>query len=203
MLRDWRRLFPDPADEQVFREVVAAYSAPSRHYHNIKHIRDCLELLGECTPELQYPRETEIAIWFHDVVYDPTRSDNEAHSADLAEDRLREMGEAELPIGTVRALILDTRHAAPPSSPDGAHVSDIDLSILGRPPAVFDAYDTVIRLEYSHVPEKQYRAGRTAVLRSFLDRDSIYSTHRWRARFEAAARENLRRAIARLAEAPN
>jgi len=146
------------------------------------------------------------AIWFHDIVYDATRSDNEAASADLAEKLLREMGrgagidEAETTsfIATVRGLIMDTRHAATPASLDGQYLVDIDLAILGQAAERFDAYEQAIRLEYAHVPEEAFRAGRAGVLRKFLERPAIYHTELFRQKYEAAARGNIARSIAAL-----
>ena len=67
-------------------ELIAAYAAPNRHYHNLAHIEDCLDKLARIDGLSATEREilTE-AIWWHDVVYDPRRSDNEELSAQLAE----------------------------------------------------------------------------------------------------------------------
>jgi predicted metal-dependent HD superfamily phosphohydrolase len=96
----------------------------------------------------------------------------------------------------VEALILATRHTERPTTRDAALLVDADLAILGQPPDVFDVYDGQIRAEYSWVPESEYVAGREAVLRRFLDRDSIFTTEVFRARYETQARENLARALA-------
>ena len=77
-------------------------------------------------------------------------------------------------------------------------MSDIDLAILGQSPDLFGAYDRGIREEYSWVPEDDYRKGRIAVLQSFLERKSIYSTDYFRSEYEEKARKNLCRAILRL-----
>jgi predicted metal-dependent HD superfamily phosphohydrolase len=195
MLARWQRLFDDPV---VAAELIDAYSAPSRHYHNLAHIRDCLDQSDSVFNQLEDPRALAAAIWFHDVIYDPTRPDNEARSADLADQHLRAMQQPEEFIAKVHDLILDTRHTAPPTTQDGAYMVDIDLSILGRDPETFDAYDRAIRQEYIHVPEEAYRTGRAKVLRSFLSREFLYHTPTFRARYESPARANLARTIAQL-----
>jgi predicted metal-dependent HD superfamily phosphohydrolase len=48
------------------------------------------------------------------------------------------------------------------------------------------------------VPEADYRAGRTAILRRFLNRPAIYSTPLLFERYEQQARSNLQRAVAAL-----
>lgn len=182
----------------IYAELQAAYNAPTRHYHNLHHVLQCLRTLDEVQNQCTDPTAVEAAIWFHDAVYDPTRPDNEARSADLAERHLRALGAPEPFVVTVHDLILDTRHSAPPTTPDGQILVDIDLSILGRPAVIYDAYDRAIRREYAHVPEDAYRTGRATVLRSFLARPSIYVTQTFQDQYELRARENLKRSLTKL-----
>ena len=99
----------------------------------------------------------------------------------------------------VRAHVLATRHDDAPPPGDSALVVDIDLSILGREPAVFDAFDRAIRKEYAWVPGFLYRQKRRQLLQHLLDRPVLYATPALRDRFEAPARANLERALGRLA----
>jgi predicted metal-dependent HD superfamily phosphohydrolase len=184
--------------DAIFERLFGAYTAPTRHYHNASHISDCLQLADKFRDHFTDRRAVATALFFHDAVYDPARSDNEARSADLADQDLRAMNEPEEVIARVHHLILDTRHTAPPTTPDGQYLADIDLSILGRDTETFDAYDRAIRLEYAHVPDEAYRTGRAAVLRSFLARETIYHTPQFRDQYEQMARTNLARAIANL-----
>jgi predicted metal-dependent HD superfamily phosphohydrolase len=182
----------------VWSELAEAYDGAGRHYHDLRHVLHCLRTLDEVRGECEVADAIEAAIWFHDAVYDATRPDNEARSADLAERQLRAMGAAEAFVVKVHDLILDTRHTAAPTASDGRWLVDIDLSILGAPAEDYDAYDRAIRLEYAHVPEAAYRVGRASVLRSFLARPAIYLTDYFRKRYEGAARENLARSIREL-----
>lgn len=122
------------------------------------------------------PLAVEAALLFHDYEYNPARNDNEERSAEEAGMALRAIGWPQARIDAVRGLIVATKHAAAPATPDEAVVADVDLSILGKPPQAFDAYERAIRKEYAHVPDDAFRAGRAAVLRSFLSRPRIYST---------------------------
>ncbi len=60
---------------------------------------------------------------------------------------------------------------------------------------VYDDFERQIREEYAAVPESPFRAGRRAVLESFLTRSAIYRTPELRSRRESLARANLSRAI--------
>ena len=199
---DWHRLWHGlgraEGDEALFDRLVAAWSEPQRHYHTLQHLRECLALLDDVRPQAVHPAEVELALWFHDAYYEPTRHDNEARSADWARDAMRAAGADEAAAARVHALVMDTVHAQPPATPDAQLLVDIDLAILGAPPQRFDESDAQIRREYAHVNEDDWRQGRAGVLRGFLDRPSIYSTPAFRAAREAQARANLQRALDRL-----
>ena len=201
MRRRWETLLrrtklSDPGNG-VLTDLLAAYREPQRHYHNLEHIRECLDLVTLVPSSA----EIEIAIWFHDAVYDPLVKDNEQRSANLAVAALRRMGAAGDLIADVSGLILDTCHTAPPASPAGQYLVDIDLSILGAERPRFDAFEHGIRMEYARVPDDAFRAGRSAILRSFLQRPAIYHTAPFGDRFELPARRNLEYALQRLAAA--
>ncbi|MBX6367733.1 MAG: hypothetical protein IRZ04_07110, partial [Rhodospirillales bacterium] len=137
----------------------------------------------------------ELALAWHDAVYDPRASDNEEKSAALFRAAAtRHRLEPRL-AADVERLILRTKTHLAGSRPDEQIMIDIDLSILGAAPDVFDAYDRSIRREYAHVPEAEWRERRTAVLRRFLLRDPLFTTRFFRERYEAQARDNLARAV--------
>ncbi len=144
----------------------------------------------------------EFALWFHDAIYDPRGSDNEARSARLAEHVLAAAGLSPAIVARVAACIRVTEHRGEPAAPDEALVLDVDLSILGQDEATFDAYERQVREEYNWVPEAQFRSARTDVLRRFLERRHIYNTDHFRRRYEARARENLAHSIAALSQRP-
>jgi predicted metal-dependent HD superfamily phosphohydrolase len=198
----WERAFGPVVEPGPFGEVVTAYRAPGRHYHDLRHVHHCLKEAQRVSDRLVDPTTVIAAIFYHDAVYDPTRADNEARSADLAERELRAMGKSEGFIAEVRDLIMDTRHEVSPESNDGQYLVDIDLAILGADPAEFDEYERAIRREYAHVPEAGFRAGRATVLQSFIDRPRIYGTDVFYARYERAARANLARSLAALGAPP-
>jgi predicted metal-dependent HD superfamily phosphohydrolase len=176
-------------------ELVAAYTAPGRHYHNLAHIEDCLGALARV--DHLSPLEREIlsaAIWWHDVVYDATRADNEELSAQLAEQHVRE----DLRQEVGRLIRLTKTHDVQPDDRLGAILISIDLSILGAEPTRYDAYAAAIRQEFIHVPEGDYRAGRARVLSQFAARPVIFPDAAFAARYDRQARENLARELASL-----
>jgi predicted metal-dependent HD superfamily phosphohydrolase len=179
----------------TYTTLDAAYSEPHRAYHTWTHIVECLDVWERCGEEADDPSELELAVWLHDAVYRPLRSDNEARSAELALELLSACPSARVRPGRVRDLILATRHPSPPASPDEALIQDVDLHVLGAPPARYREYERQIRREYRMVPNAPFRKERARLLRSLLASEHVFRTPWFRDRFESAARANLTAAI--------
>lgn len=171
------------------------YDHPQRAYHNLSHIADCLRQFDQCVELAQDPETLEMAIWFHDVIYDPHSTENELKSAEMAAVFLSStsLGPA------VHELILATCHRNEPLEGDAALIADIDLSILGSAPSIYRRYAAAIRNEYSFVPDDQYAAGRTKILSGFLKRPQLFSGPSFREALESNARINLQTEIDLLA----
>ena len=182
-------------------ELADVYSQPHRHYHTLTHIEHCIGELNCVWWYAVHLEELKWALIFHDAVYDPTRHDNEARSADWAGRIMTEFGRPEEEQRRVRELIMATAHTAEPHTGDRALMCDIDLSILAAEEGVFDEYDRAIRAEYEFVPEARYREARAEILRGFLRRKRLFHTALYREHHEARARANLERALARLCPA--
>ena len=194
----WRDLrLPPPADDTL-AHLLAQWAQPRRRYHTLQHLRECLALFDEHRAQARHPGEVALAVWFHDAVYDTSRHDNEAASADWAARVLAQAGAAAEVVERVRALIMATRHSQAPVTADECLLVDVDLAILGAAPSRFAEYERQIRDEYGFVPEALFREKRGEILRGFLDRPALFATPELSDRFEAAARANLAQAIATL-----
>lgn len=185
--------------EAVLAELVGRYSEPHRAYHNLDHIRDCLAQLALGAGLMERTAEVEIAIWFHDAIYDPRRTDNEEQSAQWMEQVLAAAGVPDETIIRIVNMIRLTDHQEAVGeeaiSNDAAVLCDADLAILGAEPERFDHYDRQIREEYAWVPELVYKKKRGEVLAGFLRRPRIYRTRPFFERYEAQARQNLERVL--------
>jgi predicted metal-dependent HD superfamily phosphohydrolase len=185
--------------QPVLDSLLRGWTEPHRRYHGLDHLRDCLARLDEF-PAVGEPRDlAEAALWYHDLVYRPGASDNEARSAELARAALVEGGAPQSRADEVARLVRLTDHVAPPEDPVGELVCDVDLSILGRPEGEFEEYERRIRAEYHQVSDPLYRAGRARVLAQLLSRDPLFRTDYFRRRYEDSARHNLRRSLDSLA----
>jgi predicted metal-dependent HD superfamily phosphohydrolase len=199
----WRTLWQSiPAaggDPRVWFDLLSAhYAEPHRHYHTARHIAECLAELDASRRFAADAVAVELALWFHDAIYDTHAADNEDKSADLAGQCLEAARAGAALKSAVRDLVLVTRtHAARPESDSGLLI-DIDLSILGKDEARFWEYEAQIREEYRWVSDENFASGRAAILERFLSRDRLYVTEFFFQRYENQARSNLRASLARL-----
>jgi predicted metal-dependent HD superfamily phosphohydrolase len=194
----WRELGAVMVDELLFHQLVASYSEPHRKYHTVQHLEECLAQFDRVCAEAERPAEVELALWFHDAIYDTIRKDNEARSAEWARESALAGGLSSEQATRVYELILVTMHDAVPADRDAIVLVDVDLSILGADAARFDEYELQIREEYKWVPGPLYRKARRQILRGFLERERIYSTEYFSGAHEGRARANIARSLERL-----
>jgi predicted metal-dependent HD superfamily phosphohydrolase len=161
----------------------------------MRHILHCFDEMACVRHLAAHPDAMEMALWYHDAIYDTHATDNEAQSATLAAHRLRDASVPETFVQMVVRLIMATQHHAGAEDLDTRLLVDIDLAILGQPVHLFDVYEQHIRQEYAWVPHEAFLKGRTKILRAFLHRSTIYATDHFRQRYEAQARVNIARSL--------
>ena len=106
-------------------------------------------------------------------------------------------------VEVARLVRLTATHRPAAGDADGAVLCDADLAVLAREDPRYRAYAADVRREYAHVPDDAFAAGRGAVLRRFLAHERIFTTDHGRLHWEPAARRNLSRELAELAEVPD
>jgi predicted metal-dependent HD superfamily phosphohydrolase len=192
----WQRLGLVGDGLAWYERLSAAYSEPQRAYHSLQHLEECLQVFDQakksglmCAPDF-----IEMALWFHDGVYDPRSSENERLSARMA---IEAFGDDTQAAREVERLIMLTKSHQPVDHPDDAWIIDIDLAIFAQEPKRGMEYERQIRAEYAWVPKDVYREKRVEILRGFLNRAQIYQTAWAQSRFEADARLNLQLLIRR------
>ncbi len=188
--RCWSGIGASGDGEVLRHDLITAWNEPQRKYHTEQHLCECLALFEEFQHLAANPHKVELAIWFHDAVYDVKAKDNELKSAEWARTALEEAGVSKEKSQRVYELIMASEHSAMDTL-DTRLLVDIDLAILGSSPKRFAEYDGQVRAEYSYVPGFLYRRKRKQILQSFLKRNSIYQTPDLKLRFELQARRNL------------
>lgn len=207
----WQRFgIESPDVEAAGKSLFAAYGGPSRFYHDLQHLEDVLWYLDwaktalmttseliELAPgqRVKMFGEVELALWYHDAVYDPKAKDNEEKSRDWFLRSSQKFGlPADVSENVAQLIELTAHHKNAKSLPE-CIMADCDLSILGTEPEKFRAYDQNIRREYAHVPAAAYKQGRRKVLQGFLDQPQIFKTRAFFQYYEGQARKNLRSAL--------
>jgi len=185
---------------ELTTRLAAMYGEPHRRYHTLAHVEALQRWLQHWHALAREPQLIDAAIWFHDAVYDPQRSDNEQRSAELVRVELAAIDWPHDEIERVAALVLATQHHdADADDADAWLFLDLDLSVLAQSASNYAHYSAAVRAEYAWVDEARFRAGRSAVLRSFIERDAIYRTPALHAAWEPAARANLLAELSALA----
>ena len=182
---------------EEFQKLKVAYSGKHRAYHTIQHVSECLEKLdwarskgySENLPQI------EMALWYHDAVYNPRSKNNECDSADLCRKFLNQAGVNTRQLEAIYKIIMVTQHTSIPGTPSEQLVVDIDLAILGADEKRFAEYEAQIRQEYNWVPWFLYKKKRREVLQSFLQRQRIFSTNIFYEAYEEQARSNILNSI--------
>lgn len=180
---------------RLFEEIERKYTAGSRHYHNLQHIAALLQFCEVYAGELKDPDVVAFAVYYHDIVYNVLRKDNESRSAQLAVKRLQALQVPAEKIEQVKLYIEATQSHAVTAAV--THVGDLqlfldfDMSILGAPREMYEAYTRLVRREYRIYPDKLYYAGRKQFLQHCLQTGHIFQTPVFREKYEAVARENM------------
>src|SRR5688500_10382350 len=86
--------------DNLWIEVERSYSSKKRHYHNLFHL---YHLLGQLLSVREFITNWDavlFALYYHDVVYDVLKKNNEEKSALLAEKRLTAL---QIPRGSIES----------------------------------------------------------------------------------------------------
>ncbi len=186
----WAALAGDsPTSRTEWAALVAAWSEPHRRYHDLAHLAVVLGLVAELGGAAD-PDAVRLAAWYHDVVYDPERRDNEEISARRARAGLRGLVDDQRVAEVERLVLLTAGHDAAPDDVDGALLCDADLAVLAAPAASYAAYASAVRAEYGHLSDAEFTAGRIAVLEHLLSLPALYRTAAAQP-WTATARANL------------
>ena len=185
---------PDLAND-LWNEIGKNYSKSNRHYHTLGHLENLWSELNGVRDRIKDWNTILFTLFYHDVIYNPLKSNNEEKSAGLAEKRLKSLSVPTETIHHCRNQILATKQHLPDPDHDTNYFTDADLSILGQSWDVYEKYAANVRKEYSIYPDLIYNPGRKKVLRHFLEMDRIFKTEYFFNKYETAAKHNLQEEI--------
>ena len=203
----WAELAGDsPTSRTEWAAVVAAWSEPHRRYHDLAHLAAVLGLVGALAGAAADPDAVRLAAWYHDIAYEPERTDNEQVSAARARVGLRGLVPDERVDEVERLVLLTAGHDPAPDDANGAVLCDADLAVLAGPPDAYAVYASAVREEYRHLSDDEFTAGRIAVLEHLLALPALYRTpeaaHQWAERATANLTAELALLRGRASSAP-
>ena len=181
----------------VFDEIDVLYREPHRRYHTAAHVEHCLRQFDLAADRMDEPDVVEMALWFHDAIYDIPGKENELRSAELFAAKADGRGSEQFR-SVVHRLIMATTHRAPPETLDESFIVDIDLSSFGLPWEEFLRDSRAVRAEFPHVSDAEFYPKQKKFLESLVAGPEFCFTEFFRDRHETRARENIERLCARL-----
>lgn len=184
--------------------IIPRYTEQHRHYHTLEHIAYMLHQLDLVPNDPHIDRDSiELAIFFHDIVYDVSASgqhgDNERASAEMFVQFCREVSPtlSDTAARRVERYILQTMDHMQCTERDDLGLLlflDLDLSILGDEWDRYDLYARQVQREYSPIfDDQQFRVGRLRFLESMKRAPTLYFTPHGRTLWEDRARDNMQR----------
>ena len=191
----------------LWQGIAVRYNESQRAYHSLQHIQQLFGQFEQIKHHLNEPHIIALALFYHDVIYEPTCVDNELKSAEYAVEALSSYLTAEQ-CQYIYALIMMTashqiddidKNLDKAKESDAAYLLDMDLSILGASWPEYEQYAQAVRQEYAHISNIDYRVGRIAVLKGLLAHPTLYLSGYYYARLEEQARQNIKREIILLA----
>jgi predicted metal-dependent HD superfamily phosphohydrolase len=184
--------------EAVLDDLLVSLSEPHRRYHDARHVAACVRLAEVHRDHALHFPEVIAALLFHDAIYEPTSTHNEAQSAALALEGLTRLGARAEVLERVERLVLPTRGHEAAGDPDAELVLACDLAVLGADDTERAAFERGVRAEHAFVDEAAYRFGRAHVLEALLAKDRIYAVPAIFGEREARARAHLAATLAAL-----
>lgn len=191
----WKRCARAQSDArgaEIYRDLRQRYSEDHRRYHTPAHIAHCLKLFDLARSEMNDPDAVEMSIWFHDVIYDASASDNEERSAKYFSETCGKDVDWKFQ-SKVRDLIIVTIHKELPLTPDEKYMVDIDLSSFGLPWDRFLRDSEAVREEFRHMSDEEFYSAQRKFLESLVSRKHFCFTKFFRERHEKTARKNIAR----------
>ena len=179
----------------LWNEIEKNYSKKNRFYHSLTHLENLLQLVNEIKELIGEHDILLFTLFYHDLIYDSLKLDNEKQSSEIAEKRLKQLSIPSDKIEKCKAQILATKSHDLSSDEDTNYFTDADLSILGQSWEVYSKYSQNVRKEYSIYPDFVYNSGRKKVLKHFLSMDKIFKTDYFYDKFEQQARVNLKKEL--------
>ena len=192
----WQRCQIDGTTDDsaaIHQRLVTGYNEPQRCYHTLAHIEHCLSMFDQCKSLVENSDALELAIWFHDVIFEPGNRDNEALSAELYLELSNGVQDIELRELVARMIMATLHDGSSLEDSDTRYMVDIDLSGFGSPWEQFFHDSQNIRTENPQLSDDEYYRNQGNFQTKLLARPRFFLSDHFYQRYEQQARDNLSR----------
>ncbi|TAF63777.1 MAG: hypothetical protein EAZ55_13000 [Cytophagales bacterium] len=159
------------------QSIAQYWQQPHRFYHNENHLLQLIQDIEQIKKSQNINESDAKALlmtaFFHDLIYDPTRQDNEEASADAFE----QMTQPHALKSTIKQMILDTKYHQT-QNPLSQQFCDLDMRIVTH-----SDYNTLLEWEekifkeYQYIDYTYYKVARINILRKIAEQYPQNSTN--------------------------
>ncbi len=180
-------------NDKCWSEIKALHSHSKRHYHNLTHLTHLVSELSDIKSEINEWDTVLFSVFYHDIIYSITATNNEVKSADFLSKTLQKTKFNN--IEKCVDQILATESHLESDDTDTNYFIDADLAILGQPEADYILYTEKIREEYRFYPDDIFNKGRINALKHFIKLPQIFKTDHFNNKYENQAKINLEKEL--------
>lgn len=177
----------------IYQRLVDGYNEPQRHYHTMAHIEHCMAMFNECKSLVENADALELSIWFHDVIFEPGKPDNEARSAELYLEYSDGVHAADLRELVARLIMATLHDGSSLEDSDAAFMVDIDLSSFGLCWEAFLKDSGDLRAENPGLSDAKFYRNKAEFLTKLRARERFFLSDFFYPRFEQQAHRNIDR----------
>ncbi len=182
-----------------WNEIEENYCKKWKFYHNLNHIYSFIELYEQYNNLIEGNKnDFLLSIFFHDIIYIPSRNDNEKESVKLFERFYEEIKPNNINKDNVKEFIYETENhlLAKEYSNDINLFLDMDIYIIAD--KNWEEYENNIRKEFIFVNDEMYKIKRKEFLESLEKKEKIFRTKTFYDKYENDGRNNIKNIINKL-----
>ena len=175
----------------MWQKVAAAYSANGRFYHTLTHIQHMFTIADQLQAVTTDFTAVQLAIWFHDAIYQLNAIDNEILSADLFMTLSESVIQPAIRQQVYQHIIATLHNGSQMLDHDSRYMVDIDLSSFGLPWEKFLQNSRHVREEMRHIPDEEFYPKQYRFQQSLLKHGRFYQTDYFFRNYEQSALNNI------------
>ena len=182
-----------------WHEILENYTKKWKFYHNLNHVYSFVNLFEKYNKFINnYKNEFLISIYFHDIIYIPSRNDNEEESINMFNKFYNEVKPNNLNKEKVIEFIAETKNHSLSKDYDFELDLFLDMDMQIVADENWEDYENKIRKEYCFVDETEYKNKRKQFLQSLVNKNRIFRTQIFYDTYEQIAKNNITNIINKL-----